>query len=224
MKRDQRILALILARAGSRRLPKKNKRLLGGKPLIVWSIESVKGIKAIASTLVSTDDPGLARIAKRAGALVPWLRPRSLAGPRSPSAEAALHALQWYETKVGKVDGVLLLQPTSPFRRKKSIRKAIWLFKKYQGLPVISVCPVNMTTSFLLPSGPRPIIANASPLKIFRPNGNIYLSSPKQLRTRRSFIGGKNVLLPMTSPKENIDIDTLSDLELSKKLLKGGRG
>ena len=69
------ILAIIPARGGSKRVPGKNIRLLGDSPLIVWSINVVQGIPEISDTLVSTDDPEIEEIAKKSGALVPWLRP-----------------------------------------------------------------------------------------------------------------------------------------------------
>ena len=100
-----RILALVPARGGSKRLPRKNIRILAGKPLINWTIEVAKGIPEICEILVSTDDPEIASIAKSAGATVPWLRPKILATDESTSAEVALHALDWYETDNEKIDG-----------------------------------------------------------------------------------------------------------------------
>jgi len=143
MSRRPKILGLILARAGSRRVPGKNRKRFGGKPLVVWSIEAAKGVSGIIATLVSTDDPVVARVSRRQKALVPWMRPRRLASARASSGSAALHALNWYEKKFGKVDGVMLFQPTSPFRKKASIRKAISLYKRNRYLPVISVLAVD---------------------------------------------------------------------------------
>ena len=73
-----RILAVILARGGSKRLPGKNIKLLGDKPLIGWSIEISKSIPEVCDTLVSTDDPEIRSIANHLGAYVPWLRPAAL--------------------------------------------------------------------------------------------------------------------------------------------------
>ena len=74
-----KILALIASRGVTKRLPRKNIRLLGGKPLINWSIDAVKNIPEICDILVSTDDIEIAEIAKKEGAYVPWLRPNDLA-------------------------------------------------------------------------------------------------------------------------------------------------
>src|SRR5438093_3043672 len=111
-----RILALITARRGSKRLPAKNVRLLRGVPLITWSIDVVRNIPEICDILVSTDDAATAEIARRAGAAVPWLRPAALATDTASSVDVCLHSLDWYEQAHGAVDGLLLLQPTSPFR------------------------------------------------------------------------------------------------------------
>jgi CMP-N-acetylneuraminic acid synthetase len=90
-----RILVLIPARGGSKRLPGKNIKLLGGKPLINWSIESILGISAVCDILVSTDDSEIAEIARQAGASVPWLRPANLSTDTASTVDVALHTLDW---------------------------------------------------------------------------------------------------------------------------------
>jgi CMP-N-acetylneuraminic acid synthetase len=82
-----KILALIPARGGSKRLEGKNIRPLGGRPLIVWSIDAVAGVPDICDTLVSTDDPAIAAVARGAKALVPWLRPEALATDTASSSQ-----------------------------------------------------------------------------------------------------------------------------------------
>jgi CMP-N,N'-diacetyllegionaminic acid synthase len=112
-----RILALILARGGSKRLPGKNIRALAGKPLIAWSIASARACPAIADVVVSTDDEAIAQVAREHGARVPFLRPPALAADTSTSADAALHALGFLREQEGAAfDAVILLEPTSPLR------------------------------------------------------------------------------------------------------------
>ena len=89
-----KILALILARGGSKRLPGKNIRVLGGRPLIGWSIDIGKLIPEVCDILVSTDDPKIQEVAKELGAYSPWLRPKELSTDNSSSVDAALHALE----------------------------------------------------------------------------------------------------------------------------------
>ena len=134
-----RILALITARGGSKRIPGKNIRPLGGKPLIVWSINVAKDIVGIVDILVSTDDKNILEVAKSAGALVPWSRPPELATDTALSVDVCLHALEWYEKENGRIDGLMLLQPTSPFRSRKSVLQGIELFSSHQHRPVIGV-------------------------------------------------------------------------------------
>ena len=112
-----RILALILARGGSKRLPGKNIRPLAGKPLVAWSIEAARACAAIEDVVVSTDDEAIAAVARAHGARAPFLRPAPLAADTSTSADAALHALDFLRDREGKeFDAVILLEPTSPLR------------------------------------------------------------------------------------------------------------
>ena len=78
-------------------------------------------------------------IAENAGAFVPWLRPNELSTDKAPVADAAIHALDWYEKVYGKVDGLLVLQPSSPFRKKQTIEKGIKLFTKFKLSTIIGV-------------------------------------------------------------------------------------
>ena len=221
-----KILALVTARKGSKRLPNKNIRLLGNKPLIVWTINSAKNIPEICDILVSTDDQAIVSISKDIGAYVPWLRPVDLATDTASSVDVALHALNWYESERGAVDGILLLQPTSPFRTKETIQRGIELFKKYNCLPVLGVSPVNshpmwtlkMSGEYLIPFldgqnfGTR---AQNLPLA-YEVNGSFYLITPSELRASNSFLGKKTIPLVINSPRESKDIDTDWDFKIAE--------
>jgi len=124
-----KILAVIPARGGSKRVPGKNIRYLGGKPLICWTIESVKGIPEVTDILVSTDDEKIAEVARTAGTSVPWLRPRPLATDTSKAIDVVLYEINRYEKEFHKIDGVLFLQPTSPFRKIETIRTGIEFYR-----------------------------------------------------------------------------------------------
>lgn len=117
-----RLLALILARGGSKRLPGKNIRPLAGKPLVAWSIEAARACAAISDVVVSTDDEAIAEAARAHGARVPFLRPAALAADTSTSADAALHALDFLRDREGQAfDAVILLEPTSPLRASSDL-------------------------------------------------------------------------------------------------------
>jgi len=223
-----RILALIPARGGSKRLPRKNIRPLGGKPLINWSIDAARGISEICEILVSTDDPEIALIAKAAGATVPWLRPENLATDEATSVDVALHALDWYEAENDTVDGLLLLQPTSPFRTSETIQRGIQLFDSHGRRPVIGVSPARdhpMWTfkeqgEYLVPFLEHPAFGSRSQdlQPAFGINGSFYLISPERLRSSHSFIGSRTIPLHVSSQKEALDIDLQSDFDLASLL------
>lgn len=221
-----KILALILARGGSKRLPGKNIRPLGGKPLIVWSIDVVRGIPEICDILVSTDSPEIASICAKEGACVPWLRPEALASDTATSVDAALHALDWYETENGSVDGLLLLQPTSPFRNRKTVIEGINLYSRNGQRPVLAVSPVHanpmwamkIEESVLTPFVDDTLLSARSQdlPKAYMPTGGLYLISPRMLRCSKKFSGEGAVPLIIESPKEAVDIDTEWDWHIAQ--------
>jgi CMP-N-acetylneuraminic acid synthetase len=224
-----RILALITARGGSKRLPGKNTRMLGGKPLVVWSIDAAKDVSMICDLLISTDDPVIGEVCKNEGAFVPWMRPSNLATDTASSVEVAIHALDWYESARGVVDGLLLLQPTSPFRTRATIKRGIELFKNNQYKTVIGVSPTDahplwslkIEKGYLAPfmenHGLGVRSQDLPPAYIV--NGSFYLISPKTLRTFHSLLGGENIPLIIDSPKEALDIDTQWDFDIAEAII-----
>ena len=224
-----RVLALITARGGSKRLPGKNVRLLGGRPLIVWSIDVAKGIPEICDILVSTDDPAIAEVARDAGALVPWLRPAELATDTTSSADACLHALDWYEGENAKVDGLLLLQPTSPFRHRGTVLRGIELFRAHQCRPVLGVSPAESHPMWCFQiegAAMRPFISGGGahlrsqdlpPAYVVK--GAFYLIAPEDLRNLRSFYCDNMVPLVIEEREECIDIDVEWDWKMAEAVL-----
>ena len=221
-----RILAMITARGGSKRLPGKIIRPLGGKPLIVWSIDVAKGISEICDILVSTDDPDIAEVCKEACAYVPWLRPAELATDTASSVDTAIHALDWYEAEKGPVDGLLLLQPTSPFRTRATVQQGIELFGKHGHQPVLGVSPTHshpmwmlkMDGDYLVPflqeHGFGTRSQDLPPAYVV--NGSFYLITPTELRACRSFVGPKTVPLLIEALQEVVDIDTEWDFKMAE--------
>jgi CMP-N,N'-diacetyllegionaminic acid synthase len=222
-----RILALVTARAGSKRLPGKNIRPLGGKPLIVWSIDIAKNIPEICDILVSTDCPDIAEVSQKAGAYVPWLRPAELATDTTSSVDVALHALDWYEAEKGAVDGLLLLQPTCPFRREASLCSAVKLFLNQTGgddrPTVVSVNPssvppewcfrIDATNGALQPVlGWSELGKRSQDLQpAVQLNGSIYIASSATIRAGRPLVGPGSIAFLMSGSEEGIDIDTEDD-------------
>lgn len=126
MYKGKKILGVITARGGSRGIPGKNIKELGGKPLIAYSVEAAKESKYLTRTIVSTDYENIAEIAKRYGGDVPFLRPAEFAEDNSTSIEVVQHALNWLkENEKEEYDYLMILQPTSPFRTAEDIDECI---------------------------------------------------------------------------------------------------
>lgn len=201
-------------------------RLLSGKPLLVWSLATVKDLPSICDILVSTDDEEIAAIARAAGASAPWLRPKELSDDTATSVDVALHALDRYEADVGKVDGLLLLQPTSPFRSRETVLRGLATFKACGQRPVVGVSPAQshplwcfrLEAGRLLPfcgeSGKHLRSQDLPPAVIV--NGAFYLISPKDLREFKSFYSEDMVPLLMEDLQESIDIDTEWDWKVAQ--------
>ena len=117
----KKIIALIPARGGSKRLPRKNVLPLNGKPLIGWTIDAAKGSNYVDEVFVSTDDVEIADIASKYGANVPGLRPAHLPSETATTESVLLHTLE----RVGSdADILILLQPTSPLRTARHVDEA----------------------------------------------------------------------------------------------------
>lgn len=126
MYKNYKVLGLIMARGGSKSIPKKNIKLLGGKPLIAHTIEKAKAAKYIDRLILSTDDQEIAEVARSYGCEVPFMRPAELAQDDTPDHPVFVHALGWLEKKEGwKPDFIIHLRPTHPFRKTSDIDKAI---------------------------------------------------------------------------------------------------
>lgn len=116
------ILGLVTARGGSKRIPRKNIRLVGGKPLLAWTVETGMQSSLLDRVVLSTDDPEIAAVGRSYGAETPFLRPAELAGDDSAHILCVLHALDWLQEHEGYYPhAVCLLQPTSPLRLAEDI-------------------------------------------------------------------------------------------------------
>ncbi len=111
---SSRVLAVILARCDSKRLPRKNILMLHGKPLIEWIIDAALGSKYIDTVVVSSDCEEIIAVAKKAGADVPFIRPKELASDTALTIDVVKHAIIWYSSSGYQYEIVIILQPTSP--------------------------------------------------------------------------------------------------------------
>jgi CMP-N-acetylneuraminic acid synthetase len=218
------ILGLIPARGGSKGVPNKNIKLLGGKALITYSIDAGLASKSMKKLVVSTDSEKIAEVSRNAGAEVPFLRPAALATDASPTIDTVIHAVQFYEKKGIDFDAICLLQPTSPFRTASDIEKAINVFKIQNADSLVSVREVphqynphwvyepTSEGSFLkIATGEEQIIPRRQELpKAYHRDGSIYIVKKKILLEQRSLYG-KKIAFHVSENPVYVNIDTLED-------------
>ena len=123
-----KILAIIPVRGGSKGIPGKNIKLLGGKPLLAYTSELALQSKYLTEVIVSTEDEPIGEVAKSLGVQVPFMRPMALAQDDTPTIDVLIHALEWYKNQTIFFDAVCLLQVTSPIRTLEFLDKAIEKF------------------------------------------------------------------------------------------------
>lgn len=131
MYKGRSILAVIPARGGSKGILRKNIKMLGGKPMLAWSIEAAQKSKYIDRIIVSTEDEEIAKISLELGAEVPFMRPEELAMDTTPGVDPILYTIKRLEENSDqKYDFILLLQPTSPLRNEAHIDESIEILLK----------------------------------------------------------------------------------------------
>jgi CMP-N,N'-diacetyllegionaminic acid synthase len=223
----KKILALVTARGGSKRLPKKNTRLLNGKPLISWSIEAGLNSKYIDDVYVSTDNEEIARISEEYGAKVPFLRPQSLALDDSKSIDVIIHAID--KLTDNDYDYLFLLQPTSPLRSSKVIDDSIEFFIEKEADSVIGVTkndhPIewaNKLNKDLLMNNFYDSLKRLSEKteESYVINGAVYFCNIKRVLQSQSLIFDSKCYGYVMEKKESIDIDYDHDFLLAELILK----
>lgn len=225
------ILGIVPARAGSKRLPGKNIRPLGGLPLTAWTFEAARQSGALTRICLSTDDEALRELARHHGVDAPFLRPAELASDNAGSIDVVLHAIAHYASRGESFDAVVLLQPTSPFRTADTIRRAVelfrrnecardvigvsrteqppeWTFRERGGLlePLVSWEAFTQRSQDLQPS--------------WRVNGCVYVNAVERLLRLRRFIHDRCAPLPIDNAHEALDIDTQADWDQAEALLE----
>lgn len=224
----KRMLAIVPARGGSKGLRGKNIKMLAGKPLIAWTIDTAKECRMIDKIVVSTDDTEIASIAKRYGAEAPFLRPAELAADSTSMIDVIGHCIKWLEEQKDKYDLVILLQPTSPLRSVKDIENVIKTLFKLNARSIISVCEVDhhpyWTNTLPDDHSMKEFInlnANVNRQNLpayYRLNGAVYLSFIDYFKKYKGFYGKSTYAYIM--PKErSVDIDSNLDLKLAEVLI-----
>ncbi len=227
-----KILAIIPARGGSKGVPGKNIKLLGGKPLLAYTAEIALQSKYLTEVILSSEDDKIIEVAKGLGIPVPFVRPAALAQDDTPTLEVLIHALQWYKNQNIFFDAVCLLQVTSPFRTVDFVDKAIEKFMESACDSLVSVQQVpdeynphwtfelNQEGNLTIATGDDKIISRRQELpKAYHRDGSIYLTKTEVLLKQHSLYGKSTAFIE--SPSEfYVNIDTAADWVQAEQLLK----
>jgi CMP-N-acetylneuraminic acid synthetase len=226
------LLILVPARAGSKGLPGKNLKPLGGLSLLGWTARCIAASGVRARAVLSTDDPAIAEAGRGFGLETPFLRPPELATDTAPMLAVVEHALAWLEREAGlSARFVMLLQPTCPFRRPERLRQALDLLGRPGTEGVIGAARIERSPALLYREGPDGLLAPLAPwdditrrqdtAPTFTPNGTLYLVRREALaRHRRLFPPRLRAL--ETDTLEGIDIDTPEDWALAEAVVAAG--
>ena len=222
--------AFVFVRGGSKGLPGKNAKLLNGKPLLEYSIDAAKACPLISKVFVSTDDNGLARIAKRCGVEV-IIRPDELARDDSAEWLAWRHAIEYVSNKYGVFDHFISLPATSPLRVDEDIENAI-AKKITSGADIcIAVSPASRNPYFnmvvkndngffnLALSGDKPILRRQEAPDIFDITTLVYVSTPSFINGHFGLFSGTVACIEVPKSR-SVDIDDIYDFKLAETILK----
>ena len=233
--RHIRVLGIIVARGGSKGLPQKNIRLLGGRPLIAHTIDAALQAQLLDRAVVSTDDHQIAEIAQQHGAETPFLRPPELARDDTMAHPVLVHAVRWLEEREGyRPDYAMMLQPTSPLRTAQDIDNCIALAHEKDADAVVSLCEPKhhpYWTKQLTEDGrvlsfialDRAYDRRQDLPPAYALNGAIYLVKRDILVDRLTFYTDRTYAYIMPVER-SLDIDTRLDFDLAEMILKGETG
>jgi CMP-N,N'-diacetyllegionaminic acid synthase len=232
------IVAIIPARGGSVGVPLKNIKLLNNKPLIQYTIESAIESRSFDRIIVSTDHEDIARISKNIGAEVPFKRPAGIS--EDVDTEFVLqHAVNYLEIEEKyEVDAIVLLQPTSPFRKATTIKKCIELYRNtpkadsvvtvnnvegHRPEWMLSLDSNSKVLPFLTPfkDDGIPVIklaARQSFPTLYKQNGVVYVTR-RELLMEKNLVIGTSAYGVETSEEEAIDIDTNTDFLIAESII-----
>ncbi len=222
---NKKVLAVIPARGGSKRLPRKNILPLGGKPLVGWTIGAAKQCEYIDRIIVSTEDVEIARISKQFGGEVPFYRPHELSQDKTTTLDVVLHLLDKLEQKGETYDYVILLQPTSPLRTAQHITDACeQIVDNNDACAIVSTClaehhplwcntlPENGSMSNFIQKEIHNLRSQDLP-DYYRLNGAIYICETEVLRSEKTFFPSHGCYTFIMSQEDSVDIDTKDDFD-----------
>ena len=230
----RRVLALVAARGGSKGLPRKNLRLLGGRPLVAWPVSTALAARSVDRVAVSTDDEEIAAAARAAGADVPFMRPAALASDSASSIAVALHALELLAAEGHSYDYLVLLEPTSPLTEPQDVDRALAILHagRERADAIVGISRLEAShPDFDVRLGADGLIrpyaaADFSSLKrrqdvepLYFLEGSLYASAVEVLAAKKSFCHDRTLGYPVPRWKA-LEIDELIDFICVEALLK----
>jgi CMP-N-acetylneuraminic acid synthetase len=227
MYKNRTFLAIVPARGGSKRLPRKNILDLNGKPLITYSIEAGLKSNYVDSVVVSSDNDEILKIAKEHKAQT-VKRPDFLANDTATTFDAIKHTIENSE----KYDYIVLLQPTSPLRDARHIDEAIELLDEKDADAIVSVCEMehsplwsnSLDESLSMQGFLKDEVLNKRSQDLetyYRLNGAIYICKIEKLLEEKSFLLKNNIFAYVMSRERSIDIDEKIDFDIANLFIKG---
>ena len=224
-------VAFIFARGGSKGLPGKNIRFLGGKPLITWSIEHALAVKRIERIIVSTDSEEIAEVARAHGAEVPFMRPAELADDKSSEWLAWKHALNYLRETTGTLPEVMISIPTTaPLRLVLDIESCLDEYEKGGTDMVITVTDAHRSPYFnmvksntdgtvgLVNQPQSAIVRRQDAPAVYDMTTVCYVANPEFVMTHNTNFDGRVKAVHVPTERA-IDIDTLLDFQITESLL-----
>ena len=210
--KKNKFLVVIPARKNSKRLKNKNILKINGKSLIQNTIDFALKLKNVQHVLISTDIRDIRKhILLTNQVLIPWIRPKELSKDESSTKDVLSHAINWYNNNFGKIDGIILLQTTSPIRSIKMANKVINNYMKFKktSLTVQEIkSKIKLGTKYIKKKD-----------KYYYPNGFIYVFPQNQILKKEIYNHNSNIVID-NNYYRNIDIDYKRDLIKAKKFFK----
>lgn len=226
-----KVLGIVTARGGSKGVPRKNVKLLSGKPLIQYTADAARDASSLVKTILTTDDKEIAEVGRRFGLEVPFLRPPELARDDTPTLPVLQHAVRFLEEKGERYDAICLLQPTNPMRKSSDIDACVALLEKTGVDSVVTMLPVpaeynphwvyfkKEDGTFGLSTGEKTPIPRRQLLPpAFHREGSVYVMRRNVLMEENSLFGESTAGHPM-DPKQCVNIDTMEDWAEAERLL-----
>ncbi|MGE0479811.1 MAG: acylneuraminate cytidylyltransferase family protein [Phycisphaerae bacterium] len=212
-----RIVGIIPARRGSKRLAHKNLAPLGGRPLLAHTCAAALQSGALARVLVNTDSPDIAAVALQCGVECPALRPARLAQDDTPTRLSNMFLLEMLATGGERFDAIMVLQPTSPLRTAADIASAAALFERARPCAVVSVSPVAPASWLGRVDESGTLARHEGDATVYRLNGAIYLHEWSDYVNDRTAARTVAYVMPA---ERGVDIDTAADLAAAEGLLR----